>query len=144
MCEIIPNLWLGNIIDSKNRSFLENIDIVINASIDIPFTTSKTDNIRISVDDNLEKKEIIKLYTHLNDVTELIYSKLLQYKRIFVHCYAGKQRSATIICAYLIRYLSLSLEEATLYVRTKRSVIFTPCCNFEGALLLFEKQYITK
>ena len=31
-CEIITNLWLGNIIDSRNIEFLNMIDVVINCT----------------------------------------------------------------------------------------------------------------
>ena len=71
--QIINGLWLGNIIDSKNLEFLEKIDIIINASTDIPFVSHKTKNIRVSVKDNLEKDQIIKLYTYLDNITEFIY-----------------------------------------------------------------------
>ena len=74
--QILNGLWLGNIIDSKNLEFLEEIDIIINASTDIPFVSDKTKNIRVSVKDNLEKDQIIKLYTYLDNVTEYIYNSL--------------------------------------------------------------------
>ena len=35
--EIIPNLWLGNILDSRNKTFMKDIDVVINCSKNIPF-----------------------------------------------------------------------------------------------------------
>ena len=40
--EIIPNLWIGNILNSKNKEFLSNIDIVINCSKNIIFSSDKT------------------------------------------------------------------------------------------------------
>ena len=61
-------------------------------------------------------------------------------KTIFVHCYAGKQRSATIVCAYIMKYLNLSYKEATKLMKTKRIVVFTPLPNFDSALRLFEEK----
>tara|TARA_B100000401_G_C52767462_1_gene701454 strand:+ start:467 stop:907 length:441 start_codon:yes stop_codon:yes gene_type:complete len=136
--QILNGLWLGNIIDSKNLEFLEGIDIIINASTDIPFVSNKTKNIRVSVKDNLEKEQIIKLYTYLDNITEFIYNSLMDNKKIFVHCYAGKQRSATIICAYLMKYLNLSYKSSTELMKSKRVVVFTPLPNFDDALRLFE------
>lgn len=136
--QILNGLWLGNIIDSKNLEFLEEIDIIINASTDIPFVSNKTKNIRVSVKDNLEKEQIIKLYTYLDNITEFIYNSLMDNKKIFVHCYAGKQRSATIVCAYIMKYLNLSYKSSTELMKSKRVVVFTPLPNFDDALRLFE------
>tara|TARA_B100001094_G_scaffold294892_1_gene315838 strand:+ start:141 stop:578 length:438 start_codon:yes stop_codon:yes gene_type:complete len=136
--EILNGLWLGNILDTKNPEFMKNIDVVINASTDIPFTSDKSKNIRIKVKDNLEKEEISKMYNYLDNISKYIYDCLMENKIIFVHCYAGKQRSATIICAYLMKYLNLSYKESSDLMKTKRIVVFTPLPNFDSALRLYE------
>ena len=64
-------------------------------------------------------------------------------KKIFVHCYAGKQRSATIVCAYIMKYLNLSYKCSIELMKSKRIVVFTPLPNFDDALRLFEDK-ITK
>ena len=138
--EIIPNLWLGNILDSRNKQFMQNIDVVINCSKNIPFYSKSAKNVRIKVDDNLQKEEIINMYKYLDNATDLIHRYLLNNKTIFVHCYAGKQRSATIVCAYIMRYLNFTYSETTELVKTKRFIIFTPLPNFDEAL----KHYNTK
>ena len=51
--EMIPNLWIGNILNSSNKEFLSKIDIVINCSKNIAFSSNKTKNLRIPIDDNL-------------------------------------------------------------------------------------------
>ena len=137
-CEIITNLWLGNIIDSRNTEFLNNIDIVINCTKNLPFNCDKNKHVRLNVDDNLEKEEIVNLYKYLENVTKFINDSLINGKSIFVHCYAGKQRSASVVCAYIMKYLSFSYQEATELIRTKRLIIFTPLPNFDAALKLFE------
>ena len=136
--EILNGLWLGNILDTKNPEFMKNIDVVINASTDIPFTSDKSKNIRIKAKDNLEKEEISKMYNYLDNISKYIYDCLMENKIIFVHCYAGKQRSATIICAYLMKYLNLSYKESSDLMKTKRIVVFTPLPNFDSALRLYE------
>lgn len=142
--EILSGLWLGNIVDAKNKEFINSLDMVINCSKDIPFLSKNTKNIRIPVDDNLEEKEIKNLFKFLPKVTSYIHSALNNNKNILVHCYAGKQRSASVIVAYLIRYLNISLEKAILLVKSKRIIIFTPCINFKRALLKFEKEFRKK
>ena len=139
--EILSGLWLGNIVDAGNRSFINSLDIVINCSKDINFLSKNTKNIRIPVDDNLEEVEIKNLLKFLPKITGFIHSALKKNKNILVHCHAGKQRSASVVAAYLIRYLDISLEKAILLIRTKRDIIFTPCINFKSSLIKFEKTF---
>ena len=139
--EVLTGLWLGNIIDSQNKKFLKKIDVVINCSKDIAFSVPYTNNIRIPIDDDLQKKEMVKLYTMLPDITRKMHDYLANNKTILVHCYAGKQRSAAVIVAYCIRYLDLSLNDAVILLKTRRKIIFTPFLNFKPALVLFEKNY---
>ena len=139
--EILSGLWLGNILDSRNKEFINLMDIVINCSKDIPFISEETKNIRIPVDDNLKAMEIVNMYKFLPKITEYIHSSLNKNKIILVHCHAGKQRSASVIVSYLIRYLNISLDKAISLVKTKRNIIFKPCINFRGALIKFEKKY---
>ena len=94
--------------------------------------------LRIKVKDNLEKEEISKMYNYLDNISKYIYDCLMENKIVFVHCYAGKQRSATIICAYLMKYLNLSYKESSDLMKTKRIVVFTPLPNFDSALRLYE------
>ena len=139
--EVLTGLWLGNIIDSQNKKFLKKIDVVINCSKDIAFSVPYTNNIRIPIDDDLQKKEMVKLYTMLPDITRKMHDYLANNKTILVHCYAGKQRSAAVIVAYCIRYLDLSLNDAVILLKTRRKIVFTPFLNFKSALVLFEKNY---
>jgi len=140
-CEIVANLWLGNIKASKSSLFFDenNIDVVINCSKDIPFYSNYTENIRIAVDDSLEEEEIEKLYTYMDKATILINTKLLEQKSVLVHCYAGKQRSAAIVAAYLMKYGNLSLNDSLQSIKSKRLIAFTPGINFKNALNKFEK-----
>lgn len=139
--EILSGLWLGNITDAKNLQFINTMDIVINCSKTIPFKSKRTRNVRVGVDDNLEPIEIKNLYLLLPKITEFIHSSLKKNEIIFVHCHAGIQRSASVIVAYLIRYLNISLTKAIRLVRTKRNIVFTPCINFKTSLIKFEKDY---
>lgn len=119
--EILPGLWLGNAKAALDNNFLidNNIDIIVNCTTDIPFINetqietsyddiidsssvkTKTINIRIPVNDSLLEKDILLMQHYLT----VLLPELLEYynsdKKIFVHCYAGKQRSAIVIASLL-------------------------------------------
>ncbi|CDW78924.1 protein-tyrosine phosphatase [Stylonychia lemnae] len=58
--------------------------------------------------------------------------------KVFVHCYAGVSRSATIVIAYLMLEHGLSFSAAIKLVKSKRPFI-NPNDGFRKQLLLFEK-----
>ena len=141
--EIFTNLWLGDIRDSRNSEFINSIDVVINCTKNLPFINNSKKSIRVFVEDNLEKEEIASLYKYLEPITKFIHVQLVNNKKVFVHCYAGKQRSASVVCAYLMKFMDLSYKESTGLIKSKRYHIFTPLPNFDAALRIWEKN-ITK
>ena len=144
VCEIIPNLWLGDIRSAKNKHFFDEngINVIINCSKDIPFYSNYGEKIRIAVNDDLKRDEIDKMYQYLPKVTDLIQDKLEKNNKILVHCYAGKQRSASVIVGYLMKYGNLSMKNAILAVQSKRLIAFTPGINFDNALKQFENDLV--
>ena len=142
--EILPNLWLGSILAAKNKSFFDanNINIVVNCSTDIPFYSNYTVNVRVPVNDNLKPEEIEKLLKYLPITTDFINKNLLNGKNILVHCYAGKQRSAAMIAAYLIKYANMTVADSIQSIQTKRAVAFQPSINFRKSLHQFEAQLV--
>lgn len=140
--EILPNLWISSILTIKNNQFydINNIKCVINCSKEIPFFSENTLNIRIPVADNLKPAEVDRLYLYMDKATEIIHSHFKKYQGVLVHCYAGKQRSASIITAYLMKYGNMSLEQAIYAIKSKRIGVFTPNNNFKNALVKFYTQ----
>ena len=139
--EILPNLWISGILGVRNSMFYKNNNIkcVINCSKDIPFYSSETLNVRIPVNDDLKKHEIQNLYKYMDKATNVIHSHFKKNQGIVVHCYAGKQRSASIIVAYLIKYGNMTIQDAINSIKSKRIYVFTPCNNFIEAIRQFKK-----
>lgn len=135
--EIIPNLWLGNIHDSQNKKFIGHFDTVINCTKDLKFVSKYTKNIRIPLDDNLDKHEILNLYNFLPKITTFIYQQLGDSRKVFIHCYAGKQRSASIVVAFCMKYLNMTLADSIYFLTSKRIIVFTPFINFNAALIKY-------
>jgi protein-tyrosine phosphatase len=143
--EVVPNLWIGNANDILVGDFIRSFDVIINCTKNIPFpaeTQCKT--IRIFVDDNLDPVELDNLYKYLDKTTQYIHVHLLNGRRVFVHCYAGKQRSASVIVAYMMRYFHMGLEDASTALQSKRGIVFEPLCNFRPILEKFEERYLRR
>jgi protein-tyrosine phosphatase len=141
--EIVPGIWLGNARASRDAVFLKknNIEVVFNATKDIPFYPGIRKQYRIPVDDNLEPAEIrnMTLWSH-----EIIYHLLKEHNAghtVLVHCAAGMQRSATIVGMYLIVTRGMTWQQAITYTQGIRPIAFRPNPNFKNSLIDFYKTY---
>lgn len=140
--EIYPGLWIGNRIASIDLDFIKNKEIkcIINCTYDLPFILSDDtiENIRVSVRDDLSKNEINNLYISMNMIVNKIFKQLNKNKSVLVHCKAGRQRSASIVAAYLIKFANLDVEESIKFIQSKRLISFQPKPNFIKALQKFK------
>ena len=137
--EIVPNLWIGDDKSYCNKKFLveAGIKFIINCTKDIPENGCGIENIRINVDDkpsisHAEDNET--MYNSLSSCVEYVHQRLGKGQGVLVHCRAGKQRSASVVAAYLIKYGEVDVDKAVYYIRTKRPIAFTPMNNFLAAL----------
>lgn len=140
--EIYPGLWLGDINSALDKKFLQSkkITCIFNCTKSLPFIDDSriTSKFRIAVMDNLEPDEIMKMYKLINPTVNKLHSSLND-NNVLVHCHKGKQRSATIIIAYLMKFANMTKDEAMFTVKTKRPVICSPAPNFDFALDKYER-----
>jgi dual specificity phosphatase 12 len=140
--EILPGLWLGNALASRDETFLteKKIQAVFNCTKNLPFTGRPVRKYRVAVDDNLQEEEIrnLSLWSF-----EIVYKIIHEYNQgpILVHCAAGMQRSAACVAMTLIAKKGLKTEDAIREVQLKRPIAFTPFVNFERAIREFEVSY---
>ena len=141
--EIIPGIWLGNKRAALNDKWLRqhNINVVFNATKDVPFSTIIKNQYRIPVDDNLQAEEIrnMTLWSH-----EIIYKLLKEHNQgnqVLVHCAAGMQRSAVIVAMLLIIKRGFNWIQSIQYIQSIRSIAFRPSANFKDSLIEFDKSY---
>lgn len=143
--EILPNIWLGNWKCLKDSAFLKgkNIQVIFNCSRNIPFPKGYEGEkgIRIDVDDSLQQADIQRLTLFLEPAAKKIAHYYAQSKPILIHCYAGKQRSATILAAFIMRYTKLNAITTIKLIQSKRPNAFQPGINFRESLLEFEKKF---
>eukprot|EP01083_Nonionella_stella_P071637 192562_1 len=93
--------------------------------------------LRVAIDDSYMQN--IKAYFEQAD--QFINSALQKSgsNRVYVHCYAGKSRSATIVIAYLMKNKGMSYEEAYCFTKERREVI-QPNRGFTEQLKKYEQE----
>jgi protein-tyrosine phosphatase len=169
--EILPNLFLGSVEASTDNSFIFNkkISVIVNCSKDLknefqlnllkPIEEAPQEiqtwlynnsyyikYYRIPVDDNGKEIEIQNFYKYTMEILDLIMNEYKKGKNILVHCLAGNQRSASFICAFLMFYKNITLEESIKYLLDKKPNVFFfgKMINFISALEKIENNFIFK
>jgi protein-tyrosine phosphatase len=83
------------------------------------------------------------MYESFIDVVDIININLKNNKTVIVHCFAGIQRSAAVICAYLMLH-GYNLEDAILFMRQKKPDIFIGNINFIVSLQKLQLDLLNK
>ena len=134
--EILPHLFLGDIKIARSRESLANAGItrILNVSrLENCFQSELTYK-QIAVDDAPN----VNLSEHFPSAFRFIESARVNEERVLVHCQAGMSRSVTVIIAYLMFHMSLSLERAYDFVKARKPNI-EPNFSFMGQLLDYER-----
>ena len=121
--QILPGLWLGGISSASNREALHehNIETIISvvlgsvASFPYDFNYERAD---------LRDTEDEDIITEFYRIVPIIHEELSKGKSILVTCIWGKSRSASFVCAYLIKQYKMTTDESLQFVREKRTQIF--------------------
>lgn len=75
--------------------------------------------LKIPIKDNSETN----IFEILEPCFEFIQFARQSNGRILIHCFQGISRSATILCAYLMKYSNMTLEQSLQSIRDVRSII---------------------
>jgi dual specificity phosphatase 12 len=132
--EIIPNLWLGNRNSPKEIDNLKNnnIKLIINCSKDIIYESDvNIEVVRLSIHDMNSEESNQILAEQIEYLTYLINLYLSNNCGVLVHCYAGVQRSATVVLCYLLKYKHMSLDMGKAIMKQNRSIVFFPYPTFD-------------
>jgi protein-tyrosine phosphatase len=75
------------------------------------------------------------------NVLEKIHYSIMSEEPVLVHCFAGMQRSCTVVACYLMKYYYMTPYDAIMYIQSKRPVAFFGNVNFLHAIKIFYKNH---
>jgi protein-tyrosine phosphatase len=135
-------LYLGNVEASKDLHFLKEnqIDAIINCTENESFHPYFDDKpkFRIPVQDSRNETNQEAFYQYLKESTKFIDEHVDQQKIVFVHCYWGIMRSATVVAVHLMKRYGFTPQVAIDYVKAKRPKALNSMYNFNE---LIERYY---
>ena len=139
--EVLPHFWITYYLKNNNFIKEKKINYIIHLSKHESFIKKNyIEEIRILIDytekDNLEDINNI-MYQYLFDITDYIHQKILENNNVLIIGYDNKQDIETIVAAYFIKYGKLNINQAVLFLKTKKKDIFEPRVNFFNALNRF-------
>ena len=153
--EIIPGLYLGNYDAACSKTFIidKDINLVVNCSNDLAFPdfykTIHNHNfkyVRIPLDDSHRHIDQLIMSVSLPKICPIIHENLQNGSNVYVHCYAGMQRSATVIICYLMyrdfieKKKIKKLSTYYKFLKEKRVIVFRPDPTFEDVILNYYKK----
>ena len=123
--KIDDNIYLGSSINAANYKELKDIGITCIINVTKAISNyyedyeDEFDYYRISVED-IENESIIN---NLDLVYKYIDKQIKKNKKILIHCFAGRSRSAAVVLFYLIKKYKLNIKEAYDLILKKRHVV---------------------
>lgn len=132
--EIIPNLFIGNFRALKSAN---KFAFIVNCTDDIPFPKHCTNCLRISIKDGPSECDRMLILMKRFDILEKMRNFIKNKQPVLVHCYAGIQRSCSVVACYLMKYYNISPLTAISHIKMKRPYAFDGGVNFQQALYTF-------
>eukprot|EP01043_Picozoa_sp_COSAG02_P005495 COSAG02_NODE_149_length_33622_cov_118.075948_4_plen_222_part_00 len=131
--QVIPKLWLGGRFAAHDDAQIDAMGVshvlcvggnalAFGAAYEPPFPDKVTYKV-IDVEDTDDPEQVALLKATVDGAIEFIEAGLAA-AGVYVHCMAGASRSASTVCAFLMKRHGLSLEEALSITRMAR-----PCVN---------------
>ena len=141
--QIVPQIWIGDKLISQKQSFFDDkkISVVINCTKEIQFMSNKI-TYRLDIDDDLSNFASTAMYNDIYNIISFMDKEIEKGNNILVHCHKGRQRSANVVAAYLMKYSRINYTAAMKYIQSKRPECFTPSNNFEIVLKKIERDLL--
>lgn len=121
---VVDNIWIGSAFNAADYKWLKNneIELIVNITSDI---SNYYPNEFSYVNYETEDLESGGVSDFLDDFVQLV--RLNPDRRILVHCFAGKSRSASLVLYYLIREKEMTFDSALEYLKVRRPSVNINC-----------------
>ncbi|KAL4234595.1 Dual specificity protein phosphatase 3 [Mactra antiquata] len=128
--EVYPNIYMGDMSAAMDKKLLKSLGIthIINCSQGKTSREVNTDSgfyrdvgmkfLGIKALDNTT----FNMMPFFKSTSDFIDKALKGGGKIFIHCYKGVSRSATIVLAYMMLKCNIEILEATRLIRSKRKI----------------------
>jgi hypothetical protein len=134
---VIDNIYIGNSKHSEEELISLGITHVYNISKSSYREYKTLIESHYKIDDHIDEN-ILMILPIIVDNLKLLNDN---GKKIYVHCFAGISRSATVVLYYLMFYHNYSLNKAFQFLRSKR-VGIQPNHGFIKQLKYLENKYV--
>ena len=126
IAKITDNLYLSSFVGASEPNLNKlNINCVITVCKEVPKVEVKNvESIKLDVMDKPNES----LARYFDYIADKIHDVSNKNGACLVHCVAGISRSATMVIAYLMKHLKMTLKDAHSLVKTKRP--FVSLCFF--------------
>jgi protein-tyrosine phosphatase len=140
---IIPNLYLGNVNYANNLEFLNKhkIGAILNCTENEPFNSyfREKNKFRLSINDSKTNENINKFKSEIINCVNFIEDCLENNISIYIHCYWGLMRSATVVASYLIIKYNIPYKDCINIIKEKRPYAILSIYNFNEVLEYVEE-----
>jgi hypothetical protein len=127
--EVIPNLWLSDLRSACSQQFSQAVACFISVCLSKP---EQYDLFAEHIKDRLVVCH--SLSRQVQELVGLIDTNLSSLQPVVVFCETARQRSPTLVAAYLILRGRMTYEEAVASVQSKSAIAFDTPCVYERLL----------
>jgi hypothetical protein len=125
--EILPNLWLGNYVSALSKPFLKkfNIKNIVNITQEVPckYENNGIDYLHLPIiDGDTCDFNLNEIY---DKTSQYIFNSLSKGNGVLIHCLRGHHRSASVLCAFIMRFLNISHIVGIKYINNMRECALT-------------------
>lgn len=132
--EVFPHVYLESFRDAKEE--FEGSDVfLINCTKDLPMIYTKGGGTRLYVDDHPSSEQTMS--SSLSLMVRYMDDQISLHKDVVVHCFAGQQRSATVVAAYVMRQTGWTPDQTVDFIKSKKSDAFYGGVHFMDSLQKF-------
>lgn len=144
MIEVLRNVYLSNWSDVESH-FASGAPhdegwFVVNCTKDLPMAWDTGTRLAVNDDRRDDLRDQRTMTAELPRVVNCIDRELRAGNNVVVHCLAGRQRSATVVCAYMMFSHGMTVDAAVAYLKSKKRDVFFVGMNFGESLDAFHSR----